>query len=142
VSALFGFEGDLDHGGLPCVPMAVRMKLDQAGVKLDLRAWLGFSEDERRELLAAAGGPAFRERVRVLASRTGNLPKDLLVPALPPWEEKLPPADLARKAADEGVPLDKWADLSPLQRFALLKLSRPGHENRNFLPACREFGLL
>ncbi|NVN38861.1 nitrate reductase associated protein, partial [Komagataeibacter swingsii] len=29
--------------------------------------------------------------------------------------------------------------LSVLQRFALLKLTRPGHENQNFEPALREF---
>jgi len=28
-----------------------------------------------------------------------------------------------------------------LQRFALFKLTRKGHGNRNFLPALREFGL-
>ncbi|MDA0674030.1 MAG: hypothetical protein O3C67_10055, partial [Cyanobacteria bacterium] len=37
--------------------------------------------------------------------------------------------------------LEQGAGLIPLQRFALIKLSRPGHENRNFLPACQEFGL-
>ncbi|MEM6714613.1 MAG: nitrate reductase associated protein, partial [Cyanobacteria bacterium P01_C01_bin.147] len=35
----------------------------------------------------------------------------------------------------------QWADLSPLARFALCKLSRPGHENRNFLSALYEFNL-
>lgn len=29
-----------------------------------------------------------------------------------------------------------------LQRFALYKLTRPGHDNDNFLPAMREFGLV
>jgi hypothetical protein len=32
--------------------------------------------------------------------------------------------------------------LSVLQRFALFKLTRPGHDNDNLEPAMREFGLL
>jgi hypothetical protein len=34
-----------------------------------------------------------------------------------------------------------WNELAPLQRFALVKLTRGGHENANFLPALREFGM-
>jgi hypothetical protein len=36
---------------------------------------------------------------------------------------------------------EQWAALSPLQRFALIKLSRSSHENSNFLPALKEFQL-
>ena len=36
----------------------------------------------------------------------------------------------------------QWAKLSPLQRFAIFKLTRPGHTNENFVPAMREFGLI
>lgn len=142
MNALLAFETAFNDG-LRCVPMAVRMKLDMAGVKLDLRAWVKFTEEERRELLDAPGGPGFRERARTLArERAGETPKDLPVPETFLWDAERPPADLADRARAENVPLDKWPALSPLQRFALLKLSRPSHENRNFLPACREFGLL
>jgi hypothetical protein len=37
---------------------------------------------------------------------------------------------------------EQWLGLSALQRFVLLKLSRPGSDNRNLIPALREFGLL
>lgn len=37
---------------------------------------------------------------------------------------------------------DQWAALHPLQRFALVKLVRPGHEGHNIGPALKEFGLL
>ena len=37
--------------------------------------------------------------------------------------------------------LTQWAALTELQRFALFKLTRPGHSNENFIPAMREFGL-
>jgi hypothetical protein len=35
----------------------------------------------------------------------------------------------------------QWAALTPLQRFALIKLTRDNHDNVNFAPAMREFGL-
>ncbi|MDL5056303.1 nitrate reductase associated protein, partial [Geitlerinema calcuttense] len=37
--------------------------------------------------------------------------------------------------------LKAWENLTPVQRFALIKLSRPSHENHNFLPALQEFNL-
>jgi hypothetical protein len=43
---------------------------------------------------------------------------------------------------EHAIALDQWASLTPLQRFALIKLSRSGHENRNFLPALQEFDLV
>jgi hypothetical protein len=36
----------------------------------------------------------------------------------------------------------QWQQLKPVRRFALIKLSRPGHENKNFKPALKEFGLV
>jgi len=36
---------------------------------------------------------------------------------------------------------EQWRELSILQRFALIKLCRPGHENKNFPIAMKEFGL-
>ena len=36
----------------------------------------------------------------------------------------------------------QWKTLTQLQRFALLKLSRPGHESKNFIRAVKEFGLI
>ncbi|MDR9402251.1 MAG: nitrate reductase associated protein, partial [Halothece sp. Uz-M2-17] len=37
---------------------------------------------------------------------------------------------------------EQWQKLTPLQRFALIKLSRPSHENKNFYPALKEFAIL
>jgi hypothetical protein len=69
VSGLFRFEDEFGDG-LRCVPMAVRIRLDRAGVKLDLKAWVKFTEDERRGLLDFAGDDrAFGERVSSLSGR-------------------------------------------------------------------------
>jgi hypothetical protein len=37
------------------------------------------------------------------------------------------------------LPLREWRSYTELQRFALVKLTRPGHENRNFPIAVMEF---
>jgi hypothetical protein len=46
------------------------------------------------------------------------------------------------QTAEMALSLEQWASLLPLQRFALIKLSRSNHENHNFVPALQEFGLL
>ena len=148
MNTLFRFEEDLRET-LPCVPMAVRYKLDVVGVKLQLKEWLKLSDPERRELLewpwdSSADEDAFRARLTAMvARRTGAAPQ-AMEPATPLWDLPDPPAALTETAAAQGLSLGDapWRGLSRLQRFALLKLSRPGHENRNFLSAVREFGLL
>jgi hypothetical protein len=37
---------------------------------------------------------------------------------------------------------DGWTCLDELQRFALVKLSHPGHEHRNLARALQEFNVL
>jgi hypothetical protein len=43
---------------------------------------------------------------------------------------------------DWQLSIEQWKDLTNLQRFALLKLCRPGHENKNFPKAMKEFKLV
>ena len=54
------------------------------------------------------------------------------------------PSTIEIKAAEYGVIItqSQWANLTPLQRFATIKLTRSSHENNNFLPALQEFGLV
>jgi hypothetical protein len=54
------------------------------------------------------------------------------------------PVTLQEKAQEIGISisLSQWANLTSLQRFALIKLSRPGHENKNFPRAIAEFNLV
>ncbi|MBE9101826.1 nitrate reductase associated protein, partial [Vacuolonema iberomarrocanum] len=62
----------------------------------------------------------------------------------PPWADstQIPPTVQAKlEEVGSTLSLDQWQALNPIQRFALIKLSRPSHENRNFVPALREFGL-
>lgn len=149
-SICFGFEADFTSD-LRCIPMAVRRKLDLAGVKLKLQHWSELGEAERSKLLAwpddAAAIEALREH---LLARTAGLSagraKELPRPGgHDPWQQsdQLPEV-LAASCAQLGIRLRArgWAELTELQRFALVKLSHPGHEHRNLPRALAEFGLL
>jgi len=148
-STCFGFEADFT-ADLRCIPMAVRRKLDLAGVKLKLQHWSELGEAERGELLAwaddAGAIAALREH---LLARTTSLSagqaKLLPLPSGEPWQqsEELPDV-LATSCAQLGlgVRAGGWAELTELQRFALVKLSHPGHEHRNLPRALAEFGLV
>lgn len=147
-SRVFRFEADF-AGDLRCLPMAVRRKLDLAGVKLRLSHWHGLEGEERRRLLAWPDDRSALESLRSwLQERTAGLPDGPARP-LPPataadWlQTTTPPAVLVASCRQLGQNLDPaaWSRLSELERFALVKLSHPGHEHRNLPRALAEFGL-
>ncbi|AZV40737.1 hypothetical protein KOEU_31900 [Komagataeibacter europaeus] len=145
---LFNFEMDFTLS-LRCVPMIVRMKLDLCGVKLSLRQWSRFTQHDRQALVdRPATMPPERAAYRsfllhLIRTRAGEEPK-LLPPArMEVWQLAVGVPDaITLKAQSSGLRAptpEQWGHLSVLQRFALLKLTRPGHENQNFEPALREF---
>lgn len=145
----FQFEADFVDS-LRCIPMQVRYKLDTCGVKLKLQHWHQFTFDERRSLLELACTTpetiaTYRHQVQLLVKQyTGELPRELAIDPKPAWHNiHAIPETVRAKAGQVGLSLtvDQWVQLNSLQRFALLKLSRSGHENNNFLPAAQEFKL-
>lgn len=147
----FGFEADF-VADLRCLPMAVRRKLDLAGVKLKLSHWQALGAAEREGLLAWPDQPVAIVALRPwLLQRTAAMaagPARLLSPdqleALPSAaDDEALPAVLAAACRQLGTPLrlEQWQGLDGLQRFALVKLSHPGHEHRNLPRALQEFGL-
>ncbi len=145
----FGFEADF-VGDLRCIPMAVRRKLDLVGVKLKLVHWSGLDEGERQRLLAWPDDPgALAELDRWLERRTAAMAAGVagrLAPACgAPWQQgDEPPEVLLASCRQLGLtlPPHAWGELDELQRFALVKLSHPGHEHRNLPRALAEFGLV
>jgi hypothetical protein len=147
--AFFAFESDF-VASLRCIPMAVRLRLDVSGVKLKLNEWSKLGLADRRNLAtlpcwSPEAARAYRDNLSALVERTcGALPSLLPEPPEPVWENGAEaPDQVLDQARALNLSLDgkAWGSLTTLQRFALVKLSRPGHENRNFLPAMREFGL-
>jgi hypothetical protein len=147
-SRVFRFEAEF-AGDLRCLPMAVRRKLDLAGVKLKLATWHGLAREERERLLAwPDDGPSLGGLRQWLLERSATLPQGPARP-LPPaegadWQRgETLPAGLAASCRELGVAvgLEAWSGLDELQRFALVKLSHPGHEHRNLPRALEEFAL-
>lgn len=147
---LFAFESDFVDS-LRCIPMAVRFKLDLAEVKLSLRQWSRFTQADRQDLLRlpcarSAEVSAYRARLIVLITeRVGESAKPLPEAACQLWRQlHATPQAVISQAAAVGLPRPsarQWAALTPLKRFALLKLTRAGHDNVNFAPAMQEFGM-
>jgi hypothetical protein len=150
-SKIFKFELDF-AGALYCIPMAVRRKLDLAGVKVSLKQWNRFMLEERELLVAQqcdsqAQIDAYqREVAQLLQTRAGDQPQFLDRDAGTEWKEtSVVPQRLIDYCEERNVAapsLEQWGALTELQRFALFKLTRPGHSNENFIPAMREFGLV
>lgn len=146
--ALFAFEGDFQTD-LRCIPMVVRHRLDECGIKLSLKDWVKLGPQFREVVLTSAGSKKlekFADEVENLVGRrTGAPPARCDIDPAPAWaNSKKIPDEVTTKAGEEGVTISpaQWAALAPLQRFALFKLSRSSHKNENFLPACREFGIV
>jgi hypothetical protein len=145
----FQFEADFVDS-LRCIPMQVRYKLDACGVKLKLLDWNHFSQAERQQLVdqlcnTEAERQAYREMLhQFVTGHGGEHPSDLPILSSPEWHQaEVIPSSVQEQSHTFGISLTlaQWAALTPLQRFALIKLSRSQHENRNFLPAMQEFGL-
>ena len=145
----FQFEADFVES-LRCIPMQVRLKLDTCGIKLKLNQWNRFNQEERQALVEQPCHTeetirAYREFLRQLIQQhTGESASDLPVEENPAWMDATNvPESVGNKAKEFGIELtaEKWEKLLPVQRFALIKLSRSSHENRNFLPALKEFHL-
>jgi hypothetical protein len=147
----FQFEQDFIQS-MRCIPMVVRYKLDTCGIKLKLEQWLKFSESDRQQLAelpceTATEVSAYREWLSDKIMAVTRTPaKELSVDAHPQWMDgESIPESVQQKVQEElgiTLPLEQWQQLTPLQRFALIKLSRPSHENKNFRPALQEFQLL
>lgn len=146
----FSFESDFIAANIRCIPMAVRLKLDLVGIKMSLAAWSRCSANERKMLVEKPCHSALEKEQyakmldRLIRVITGEPPVSIPVENNPNWEEiAVVPVLLVEQADLYGMAIStgQWEALSPLQRFALVKLCRPGHENRNFPYAMHEFGL-
>ena len=146
----FEFEADfVDYWRY--IPMQVRYKLDTCGIKLKLAEWNQMNQESRQNLAILpcdTDGQIhdYRHYIQELVLQlTGKPVAELPIETHPAWMDNTAiPSSIHAKAHEIGVIIttEDWASLTSLQRFALIKLSRPSHENKNFLPALQEFKLL
>jgi len=147
----FWFEEDFVEQNMRCIPMIVRFKMDNAGIKLKLSEWSKFKALERKQLALRPieSNEELKNYRKFLSSLiykyTGNTPTLLETDPNPEWTNlSKVPKSLVDKSKEFNweITTEVWSALTTLQRFALLKLCRPGHENRNFPKAMREFGIV
>jgi hypothetical protein len=147
----YEFEEDFVEDNIRCIPMITRFKMDISGIKLKLAEWSKFTINERKQL---ADLPCMTEEEikfyknylqQLIRTRSGNEPTELLVNENPVWAN-LNKVDtgLQEKAKEFNwvILIEQWRSLNNLQRFVLLKLCKPGHENKNFPKAMKEFKLV
>jgi hypothetical protein len=136
----FAFEGDL-HRTLEFIPIAVRRKLDLAGVKLSLAAWNGMS---RAEKLAVCHLPVdgdgdlevYREALAGFAERAG----DPIAPLPSGPVDRREWRDLPEALAGRVDP-ERWSRLSDEARYVVAKLCDPRKSKEKLEAALRELGL-
>ena len=144
-SHCFGFEQDF-IGTWRCIPLCVRRKLDLVGIKLKLSHWLALDHDQRQQLVdwpdTPDCWPQLRDHLRQLTTTMADgMVKDLPAAAEEPWQQAgVVPAFIAQAAQEQGLVLgvSAWGGLSELERFALCKLARPGHDHHNLDAAFTE----
>lgn len=144
-SHCFGFEQDF-VGSWRCIPLCLRRKLDLVGLKLKLNHWLELSHKQRQQLVDWPDHPeALAELQEALQQWTRPMADGEAKP-LPPavdeaWQQGTRvPQEVAKAALQRSVALTshQWGALNELERFALCKLARPGHDHPNFKAALDE----
>ncbi len=128
--------------------MIVRYRLDLVDLKLQLGEWNRLNVDDKE---AMANRPcetpteraAYRDFVKELVWDSCNKEVKDLGGVDATWDHlEQVPSEVIDKASEwRCLPptLAQWRGLKLLQRFALVKLSRSGHEGENFPKAIAEF---
>ena len=147
----FLFEEDFMVRNIRCIPMIIRFKMDKVGIKLKLSEWNRFSTEERVQLALM---PCFYDEEideyhyfleGLVKKYTGRNATIIEIDEFPLWGDlHAIPGMLVKKLNeyDWTISIKEWKELTNLQRFALLKLCRPRHENNNFPKAMKEFRLV
>jgi hypothetical protein len=145
----FNFESDFVES-LRCIPMIVRYKLDSCGIKLKLPEWVKINVEEKTQLaflpcFLDSEVEQYGEFVKKLVWKYANQEASLLTSIDDCWNILTEvPEEVQIKAMEWNCPIltkKQWIELDTLQRFALVKLSRSGHEGKNFPRALYEFGI-
>lgn len=142
---IFAFESGYS-ADLHFLPMAMRYRLDLAGIKIGLKAWMGIPVRDRFALAAypiapGDGAAGFAEEAaRVLCANARERPESIPKADPKAWGISIPPpVRLACEIAGIPMEADAWKRLGELQRYALLKLSDSRRDPEAFGRAWREF---
>lgn len=125
VARVYAFEG-LEAGAFGLVPLAARRALDVAGCKLSLAAWRTSPLRARRAIAALGSAPdVVAERVRDVVREAGVAVTEVAFEGDPEA-----PSDFVRAALGAERARAAWDRLTPLARYALVKVARKGELER------------
>jgi cyclic pyranopterin phosphate synthase len=102
------------------LPLAARRALDRAGIKISLEAWLAMDLSARRALVReGSAGRVDADRVEKIIARAG-VPLASI--------DKVPEPRALPPNLRETLGAERWRDLTPIARYALIKASQKGGE--------------
>lgn len=145
----FAFEGAV-HETLETVPLAVRRKLDLAGIRISVFGWRALPREDRLSLChlpveTAEDVAVYREVLMRFTARTGipvestpGAPSNRRAWSLPEVLSRLE-AQLGRDEA-RGFDGRRLASLSDEERYALFKLADPARDPARLRVALLELG--
>lgn len=123
----FSFESAM-YATLDCVPLAVRRKLDLAGLKISLAGWQSLPRPDRLALChLPVDGPGdldvYREVLRGFAGRAGAPLEDLPEVTPAAWGIDAVPERVAERVSALGrvLPAPLWRTLDEETRYCLWK---------------------
>jgi len=123
---LYSFDGV--DATLELLPLAARRALDVAGLKLSLEAWRALPLEARRRIVELGSGPAV-DVARVEAA-LGSQPVTRIERSLD-LDMSAVPAELSGAlGSTRPVSQALWNALSPLDRYALVKVAGRGNPER------------
>ena len=142
----FAYESEF-YPTLSRLPMHVRMKLDQTGIKISLSDWRSFSFEERTVLCHLPAETdderqAFVNYLGFLSQKYGGTPA-VLTEALSPaiWDNPDRISQpVVERSGEKGQPVtpQEWARLKSHQRYALYKTAISKSDPDQFLAVLAE----
>jgi cyclic pyranopterin phosphate synthase len=122
---LYFFDG-ID-ATLDLVPLAARRALDRAGFKPSLEAWRALSLEQRQAITRAGTGVVDAARVELALS---GQPIPRIEPSDEPNALAVPDDLRMAYGADRPISDAVWLGLTPLDRYALVKVAARGKDER------------
>jgi len=123
---LYSFDGV--DAALDLLPLAARRALDLAGLKVSLEVWRTLPVPARRALVEAGSAPAVdnAQVEAILGAQTFTR----LEPSADPGVSTVPPALSETLGSKRPISQALWNALSPLDRYALVKVAGRGKPDR------------
>ncbi len=123
---LYSFDGV--DAALDLLPLAARRALDSTGLKISLEVWRSLALESRRLIAEAGTGPVVdvaRVEAALSASATSRIDR-----TVEPSSNRVPEELTGSLGAGRPISVALWTALSPLDRYALLKVASRGKPER------------